>query len=427
MLASVYTPFHKSDVTFLRELYATLREQRHEEWEWVLVPNGEGLRADLRWLAGDARVRVCPMPFTTGGVGALKAFASAQCRGEALVEADWDDLLTPDCLAEVVKTFEGNPGAVMVYSNFAAVNGDWSPRGFNDAYGWETRPWEFRGRLMRETVAPAPHPAHLALIYFAPNHVRAWRAEAYRKMGGHRPEMAIGDDHELCCRSYLAGALGSQSVVHIDKCLYVYRVHGKNTWLDCVESIKGVMLQTAMRTALPMWEKWAKGEGLELLDLCGGIDPRKGYQSVDRAGGEVEADLEKAWPFGDGTAGVIRAQDAVEHLRDPVHVMNEAWRVLAHGGLLAIDVPSTDGRGAFQDPTHVSFWNRNSAWYYTRRQQARYVPAFKGRFMALHVDDYWPSKWHEEHRILYTRIWLVAVKTANGRGDSPRLHGALEI
>ncbi len=28
-------------------------------------------------------------------------------------------------------------------------------------------------------------------------------------------------------------------------------------------------------------------------------------------------------------------------------------------------VPSTDGRGAFQDPTHVSFWNINSFMYYS--------------------------------------------------------------
>ena len=27
--------------------------------------------------------------------------------------------------------------------------------------------------------------------------------------------------------------------------------------------------------------------------------------------------------------------------------------------------PSTDGRGAYQDPTHVAFYNENSFWYYT--------------------------------------------------------------
>ncbi len=39
--------------------------------------------------------------------------------------------------------------------------------------------------------------------------------------------------------------------------------------------------------------------------------------------------------------------------------MNEIWRICKPGATLDILVPSTDGRGAFQDPTHVSFWNIN--------------------------------------------------------------------
>ena len=34
------------------------------------------------------------------------------------------------------------------------------------------------------------------------------------------------------------------------------------------------------------------------------------------------------------------------------------------GGKAEIAVPTTDGSGAFQDPTHVSFWNRRSFLYY---------------------------------------------------------------
>ena len=44
--------------------------------------------------------------------------------------------------------------------------------------------------------------------------------------------------------------------------------------------------------------------------------------------------------------------------------MNEMWRVLCPGGQAEIAVPTTDGPGAFQDPTHVTFWNRRSFLYY---------------------------------------------------------------
>lgn len=49
---------------------------------------------------------------------------------------------------------------------------------------------------------------------------------------------------------------------------------------------------------------------------------------------------------------------------NPKMIMNECWRVLKMDGILDIVVPTTDGRGAFQDPDHKSFWNRNTFWYH---------------------------------------------------------------
>jgi len=75
-------------------------------------------------------------------------------------------------------------------------------------------------------------------------------------------------------------------------------------------------------------------------------------------------DLRGPWPWPDSSIEAIRAFDILEHLPDKIHTMNEAWRVLKPGGRFDIEVPTTDGRGAFQDPTHVSYWNRNSFMYY---------------------------------------------------------------
>lgn len=75
-------------------------------------------------------------------------------------------------------------------------------------------------------------------------------------------------------------------------------------------------------------------------------------------------DLESPWPWEDGSVDYIRAHDGPEHCVDPIHFMNEAHRVLKDGGVIEIWVPSTDGRGAWQDPTHKSFWNINSFFYY---------------------------------------------------------------
>src|SRR3989304_5959812 len=91
-------------------------------------------------------------------------------------------------------------------------------------------------------------------------------------------------------------------------------------------------------------------------------------------GVDVVADLNKPWPWEDDHAAYIRAFDLVEHLRDPAFTMNEAWRVPGHGVIFEIWVPSTDGRGAFQDPTHVSFWNFNSFLYYSKRNLGALYP-----------------------------------------------------
>ena len=80
--------------------------------------------------------------------------------------------------------------------------------------------------------------------------------------------------------------------------------------------------------------------------------------------GTVAADLTKRWPWKDGSVDYVRASHIIEHLPDKIFTMNELWRVLKDGGRCHISVPTTDGPGAWQDPTHVTFWNRRSFLYF---------------------------------------------------------------
>jgi SAM-dependent methyltransferase len=90
-----------------------------------------------------------------------------------------------------------------------------------------------------------------------------------------------------------------------------------------------------------------------------------GWLNVDRvAPADVVADLATAWPWHDSTVAELKAWDIFEHLPNKLWTMNEAHRVLKPGGKLDLFVPTTDGRGAFQDPTHVSFWTPNDLFYY---------------------------------------------------------------
>lgn len=117
------------------------------------------------------------------------------------------------------------------------------------------------------------------------------------------------------------------------------------------------------------WFRLWEHAGIDELQINLGCADRllDGWENVDIASGPgvTVADLRERWPWADGSVQRVLAADVIEHLPDQIHTMNEMWRVLSDGCIAEIVVPTTDGPGAFQDPTHVSFWNRNSFRYYT--------------------------------------------------------------
>jgi len=100
------------------------------------------------------------------------------------------------------------------------------------------------------------------------------------------------------------------------------------------------------------------------LGCCDALLP--GFVNVDitPAPGVEVTDLTKRWPWPDNSVEQVRARDIIEHLPDKIFTMNELWRILKPGGRAEVAVPTTEGSGAWQDPTHVSFWNRRSFMYY---------------------------------------------------------------
>ena len=107
---------------------------------------------------------------------------------------------------------------------------------------------------------------------------------------------------------------------------------------------------------------------------------------------------------------MIRAHDFLEHVVDKIALINEIYRLLAPGGLLLSMTPSTDGRGAFQDPTHVAYYNQNSFWYYTEAQYRNFVPTIEAKFQSSRLITLFPTEWHERHNIPYVYANLIALK-----------------
>ncbi len=421
MKFSIITPTHLKN-SFLNQVYESLVAQTYENWEWVIYLNGvkDDLDALENYTEGlsklplneaikiDPRVRIVVSNEINSKIGFNKNKAFHLGTGDILVEVDHDDMLTPDCLEELHKAFK-DPAVGFVYSNSITyhVNNEFTP--YDAYYGWTYKKvmWRDKEHYSMNSFAPTSH--SMAYIWYAPDHVRAWRKSVYVSIGGHNVNLDICDDHELVIRTYLTAKMH-----HINKPLYVYRITGNNTWLERNQAIQDTTRELFKQYAWDLACKDAKDRGLDIVELGGGINPRAGCNiNIDLEDGNITADLNNGIPLPDNSVGVINASHILEHLHDKHKIMAEIYRVLADDGWVFIQIPSTDGRGAFQDPTHVSYWNENCFWYYTRKDKAMFIRNDKIRFQEFKLDTFW---WEpRSDNIAITDAWLVAIKSDKRR------------
>jgi SAM-dependent methyltransferase len=412
---SVFTPSH--DPKWLDECWASLESQTFTDFEWLVLLNG-----DAHWAGPqDPRIRHYRGRDLGTGVGGLKRECCRAANGEFLVELDHDDILTVNALDEIVNAFYANPAAGLVYSDCAQMNEDGSPNveRFAEGYGWTYRKemvsWlnesaysdpgynKILGEyLVCEAKPPTPH--NVSYIWYAPNHVRAFRRSTYEQVGGYNAELEVCDDADLICRMYQAAPF-----VHIPELLYFQRIHPAMSQRDPelnariqAETVR-IYDENIQTNALA----WAAREGLICYDLGGAHNSPPSYVPIDKAIDGVDV-VEHLAALCQNSVGVIRAVDFLEHVADKVTLMNEIYRVLAPGGMLLSLTPSTDGRGAFCDPTHVSYWNELSFRYYVADSGVQeYVPEVTARFRQSRLVTYFPSPWHEANNVPYVCSNLV--------------------
>jgi len=405
---SIISPSHKN-TPYLQELYESLCAQTYENWEWVLWLNGKFKRSKLSTeIENDERVKIYECNEKNPNVGFHKNKAFHLGSGDVVVEVDHDDMITPDCLEELNKAYQDETVG-FVFSDVAVYDDNFVP--YNEQHGWSYYFYNFRGKDRYVMNSWRPTSQSLAYIWYAPDHVRSWRKSVYEEIGGHNVDLSICDDHELMIRTYL-----KTKMYHIKKPLYIYRVYGENTYLQRNADIQTKTVDLYKEYAYQLAEKDADDRGLLKVDIGGGLYPRAGYLTVDQEGGDITCDLNEGIPLPDNSVGVINASHVLEHLKDPIKSMREIHRVLAHGGWAMIEVPSTDGRGAWQDPTHVSFWNEHSFWYYTNKDKAIFIRNSDIRFQTYRLET-----WEMAPHIPVVTAWLTAIK------DEERLPGVLGI
>ncbi|NDG29188.1 methyltransferase domain-containing protein [bacterium] len=408
---SIITPTHSiKNIPFLVELYQSIVSQTYTNWEWILYLNGEIKLDNLpKPILQNKKIKKYYYDGDNTNVGFLKNLAFNTGEGDILVEADHDDILTDNCLEKLNIAYQDQE-AGFVFSDNATYHMQDKFTPYNELWGWTHKLYNHNGKNLFAMNSFEPSSHSVGYIWYAPDHVRSWRASVYKELGGHNPELSICDDHELMIRTYL-----KTKFVRIPEVLYIYRVTGENTWLERNKDIQITTVKLFNQYAQQLAERDADKNKLLKVDLGGGINKRKGYVSIDLHDADIEFNLNQGIPLPDNSVGVINASHVIEHLHDKTYTMKEIHRVLAHGGWAFIEVPSTDGRGAFQDPTHVSYWNENSFLYYTNSYLANFIRNKDIRFQEFRRETWFPNEWLKKMNVCVTTWWGVAVKEGGRR------------
>ena len=206
-MISVVTTTYNTPPHILARTWASLKKQTYKQWEWVIWDDSttDSVWQQVYGFASDERYKVSIHRSHThsGVIGAVKRKAFMVATGDILVELDHDDELTPNCLKEVAGAFY-HSDAGFVYSDWCEILPDGQSGKYPDgwAFGYGDHYWSYDHEVWA-MQAPPINLTTMSHIVSAPNHVRAWRADLYRQLGGHNPDLPVADDYELVVRTIL--------------------------------------------------------------------------------------------------------------------------------------------------------------------------------------------------------------------------------
>lgn len=398
MKLSLFTP--TNNPIWLRDLHRSLQVQAYQNFEWVIAVNS-GVRLGqipeeiVRW----PHTRIVPGP-DVKNIGALKRFACEQCRGDVYVEMDHDDMLVPGALGHIA---EAATRGGFIHSDDAVFydDGKMTPHAYASAYGWESYPFHAYNQRFLATRAFTITPRSLCSVHFAPDHVRAWTREAYAKAGGHDPNLLVADDHDLVCRTYIAGV----EFAHTGYCDYLYRMHPYNTVNRYNRQIQDLQAENRDAYLHRLIDEWCRRHNFPTLDLS---EFATAKAMEDRLG------KQENW------FGCVRAVNCLQHLEPAAvgHILDRIHKVLLPDGFLCLECPSTQGPQAFL-LHHRSYWNTEVVEHLTDPHVKPLLSTYRGGFERVRCWEDFASKEARERNRPTLYADLVALKGQRAP-NSPR-------
>lgn len=217
-LFSIFTCAYKTDSIKAERLYNSLLRQTYKEWDWWIIDDTPFPYESFFNKIKDPRIHIIRNVTTHRNIGYNKHIIAMACDGDYLVEVDHDDELTFDCLELLKKAFDTYPDCGFAYSHAREeVGGETIYYGDNFALGLgKTEECGIENEKMVIPITPDVNVLSIRHIVALPNHVRCWKASAYRELGGHNIELSILDDQDLLTRTLL-----NYKACKISKILYI--------------------------------------------------------------------------------------------------------------------------------------------------------------------------------------------------------------
>jgi len=146
------------------------------------------------------------------------------------------------------------------------------------------------------------------------------------------------------------------------------------------------------------------------LNIGCGNKPLEGYVNLDHQkllGVDVVHHLNQfPYPFNDNTFSVVEANHVLEHTDNPLQVLEELYRILQVGGVVNVTVPYYSSTGAFQDPTHQTFWAEDTVHQYI--VQSVYKKRFVYKLVSLELVYNRPFK-HLPFKQIFKKLFFNVV------------------
>lgn len=201
---SIITPMYNTDEIFFKELVESLKSQTYSKWELCLADGSLNQNINFQdFIAGDERIKY---KYLNGNLGISENTNEAikMATGDYIGFLDHDDLLSTDCLFEIVNTINKNPEVQFIYTDEDKI----------DETGVRFEPY-FKTDFSPYALECNNYITHFVVV----------KRELLEKVGNLDERFNGAQDFDFVLRC----TEKTKKIVHISKILYHWRVNKSST------------------------------------------------------------------------------------------------------------------------------------------------------------------------------------------------------